>query len=72
MPAIAQHYDIPDHSWTAQDQEILRQVLVDVPRTVPDVPLFRNDNIRKRLLESSQLFLQPAEELVLCPTFLDC
>lgn len=47
--AIAQHYDIPDHSRTAQEQETLRQVLVDVPRTAPDVPLFRNDLIRQAL-----------------------
>lgn len=47
--AIAQFYDIPDHSRTAQEQETLRQVLVDVPRTAPDVPLFRNDNIRQAL-----------------------
>jgi len=32
-----------------QEQETLRQVLVDVPRTAPDVPLFRNDLIRQSL-----------------------
>lgn len=47
--AIAQHYDIDDHSRTMQEQETLRQVLVDVPRTAPDVPLFRNDMIRQSL-----------------------
>ena len=47
--AIAQHYDISDHSRTTQEQETLRQVLVDVPRTAPDVPLFRNDMIRQSL-----------------------
>jgi len=47
--AIAQHYDIDDHSRTMQEQETLRQVLVDVPRTAPDVPLFRNDLIRQSL-----------------------
>ena len=47
--AIAQHYDIDDNSRTLQEQETLRQVLVDVPRTAPDVPLFRNDRIRRIL-----------------------
>lgn len=45
----AQHFHDNDHVRTPQDQETLRQVLVDVPRTAPDVPLFRHDRI-KRLL----------------------
>jgi hypothetical protein len=45
----AQHYHDQDADRTPQDQETLRQVLVDVPRTAPDVPLFRHDRI-KRLL----------------------
>jgi hypothetical protein len=47
--AIAQHYDIDDNSRTNQEQETLRQVLVDVPRTAPDVPLFRNERVRRIL-----------------------
>ena len=47
--AIAQHYDIDEDSRTSQEQETLRQVLVDVPRTQPDVPLFRNDRIKRIL-----------------------
>ena len=48
--AVAQHYDIPDdNTRTAQEQETLRQVLVDVPRTAPEVPLFRNERIRRAL-----------------------
>eukprot|EP00527_Entomoneis_sp_CCMP2396_P006143 CAMPEP_0198143966 /NCGR_PEP_ID=MMETSP1443-20131203/12203_1 /TAXON_ID=186043 /ORGANISM="Entomoneis sp., Strain CCMP2396" /LENGTH=424 /DNA_ID=CAMNT_0043807279 /DNA_START=56 /DNA_END=1327 /DNA_ORIENTATION=+ len=47
--SIAQHYDIPDDTRTQQEQETLRQVLVDVPRTAPEVPLFRNDRIRRSL-----------------------
>jgi hypothetical protein len=47
--AIQQHYDIPDDTRTLQEQETLRQVLVDVPRTAPDVPLFRNDRIKRVL-----------------------
>jgi hypothetical protein len=47
--AIAQHYDIDDDSRTLQEQETLRQVLVDVPRTAPSVPLFRNERIKRIL-----------------------
>ena len=47
--AIHQHYDIDDDVRTVQEQETLRQVLVDVPRTAPEVGLFRNDRIRKAL-----------------------
>ncbi|KAL7527211.1 hypothetical protein ACHAXR_001850, partial [Thalassiosira sp. AJA248-18] len=47
--AIKQHYDIPDDSRTNCEQETLRQVLVDVPRTAPEVPLFHNDRVRRCL-----------------------
>jgi hypothetical protein len=48
--AIIQHYDIADQNTrTLQEQECLRQVLVDAPRTAPDIPLFRNDRIRRLL-----------------------
>ena len=47
--AMAQHYDIDDNSRTVQEQEVLRQVLVDVPRTAPEVPLFRDERIKKCL-----------------------
>lgn len=47
--AVAQHYDINDDSRTMQEQETLRQVIVDVPRTAPSVPLFKNERIRTRL-----------------------
>jgi len=47
IPSI--HYDIDDHSQTMQEQETLRQVLVDVPRTAPNVPLFRNNLINQSL-----------------------
>mmetsp|Transcript_11543 Transcript_11543/g.20447 ORF Transcript_11543/g.20447 Transcript_11543/m.20447 type:complete len:526 (+) Transcript_11543:225-1802(+) len=47
--AIKQHYDIPDDSRTNSEQETLRQVLVDVPRTMPEVPLFHNDRVRRCL-----------------------
>lgn len=47
--AMAQHYDIDDNSRTLQEQETLRQVLVDVPRTAPEIPLFRNERIKRTL-----------------------
>jgi hypothetical protein len=47
--AISQHYDIDDNSRTLQEQETLRQVLVDVPRTAPEIPLFRNERIKRAL-----------------------
>lgn len=47
--AIGQHYYIDDNSRTIQEQEVLRQVLVDVPRTAPDVQLFRDERIKKLL-----------------------
>lgn len=47
--AIAQHYDIDDDSRTLQEQETLRQVLVDVPRTAPSVLLFRNERVKRIL-----------------------
>lgn len=47
--AMAQHYNIDDNSRTLQEQETLRQVLVDVPRTAPEIPLFRHDRIKRVL-----------------------
>lgn len=47
--AMKQHYDIPDDSRTNSEQETLRQVLVDVPRTMPEVALFHNDRVRRCL-----------------------
>lgn len=45
----AQHYHANDDSRTAQEQETLRQVLVDVPRTAPEIPLFRHDRVKRML-----------------------
>jgi hypothetical protein len=49
LDAMAQHYDIDDNTRTNSEQDTLRQVLVDVPRTAPDTPLFHNDRIRTAL-----------------------
>mmetsp|Transcript_33123 Transcript_33123/g.48366 ORF Transcript_33123/g.48366 Transcript_33123/m.48366 type:complete len:448 (+) Transcript_33123:258-1601(+) len=47
--AIAQHYDIDDNARTDAEQVTLRQVLVDVPRTAPTIPVFRNERVRRSL-----------------------
>jgi TBC1 domain family member 2 len=48
--AMAQHYSIPDDRHRSlQEQETLRQVLVDVPRTQPTIALFRHEAIRRML-----------------------
>jgi len=47
--AIAQHYESDDDARTLQEQETLRQVLVDVPRTQPSIALFRNERIKRAL-----------------------
>ena len=43
------YYSVDDNARTLQEQEMLRQVLVDVPRTAPTVPLFRHERIRRSL-----------------------
>ena len=47
--ARRQYYDIDDDTRSHQEQETLRQVLVDVPRTAPEVPLFRHEKVRRIL-----------------------
>jgi len=47
--AIGQHYHIDDTMRSIQEQETLRQVLVDVPRTAPTEGLFRDDRVRRCL-----------------------
>ena len=48
--ARAQHWtNVDDDSRTLQEQETLRQVLVDVPRTAPNVPLFRHEKVKRSL-----------------------
>lgn len=64
--AIAQHYDIDDDTRTMQEQETLRQVLVDVPRTAPDVKLFRHVKVRRALARLLYIWAQrhPASSYV--------
>lgn len=44
--AVPQYFDVPDAARSHQEQNILRQILVDVPRTCPDVPFFHQDKVR--------------------------
>lgn len=43
--AVPQYFDVPDAARSHQEQNILRQILVDVPRTCPDVPFFHQDKV---------------------------
>eukprot|EP00501_MAST-03F_sp_TOSAG23-6_P000075 GSMAST32.ASY1.ANO1.77.1 assembled CDS len=47
---VRKYYKTPGERRTKHEQQILRQILVDVPRTRPNVPLFHQPIIR-RLLE---------------------
>lgn len=43
--AVPQYFDVPDAARSLQEQNILRQILVDVPRTCPDVPFFHQEKV---------------------------
>jgi hypothetical protein len=45
--AVPQYFNIEESDRTQQEGEILRQILVDVPRTSPDVPLFHQDQVQR-------------------------
>ncbi|CAM9421519.1 unnamed protein product [Phaeothamnion confervicola] len=45
--SVPQYFDIPDGNRTSQEQDILRQILVDVPRTNPEVPFFHQDVVQR-------------------------
>jgi hypothetical protein len=47
--SMQQMYGVPSSTRTAQEQAILRQILVDVPRTSPSVPLFHADEIQRSM-----------------------
>lgn len=44
--AVPQYFEVPDAARSHQEQNILRQILVDVPRTCPDVPFFHQDKVK--------------------------
>ncbi|CAM9433266.1 unnamed protein product, partial [Hapterophycus canaliculatus] len=47
--AVPQYFDVPDAARSHQEQNILRQILVDVPRTCPDVPFFHQDKVQRAM-----------------------
>ncbi|KAL2507238.1 Ypt/Rab-GAP domain of gyp1p superfamily protein [Forsythia ovata] len=46
---VAQYYDIPDLGRTDEEINMLRQIAVDCPRTVPDITFFQQAEIQKSL-----------------------
>ncbi|KAK4425032.1 TBC1 domain family member 22B [Sesamum alatum] len=49
LDCVAQHYDIPDTERTDEEINMLRQIAVDCPRTVPDVSFFQQVEVQKSL-----------------------
>ncbi|CAN0554325.1 unnamed protein product, partial [Ectocarpus sp. 12 AP-2014] len=47
--AVPHYFDVPDAARSLQEQNILRQILVDVPRTCPDVPFFHQDKVQRAM-----------------------
>lgn len=48
--AVTQYFDLDDEEYrTIGEQKMLRQILVDVPRTSPDVPLFHQASVQRCL-----------------------
>ena len=43
------YFDIPDCERMPEEQKVLHQILVDIPRTKPDIPLFFNPTIQRCL-----------------------
>ncbi|WJX45560.1 hypothetical protein P8452_32430 [Trifolium repens] len=49
LDCISQYYDIPDSERSDDEVNMLRQIAVDCPRTVPDVPFFQQEQVQKSL-----------------------
>ncbi|KAL7085885.1 hypothetical protein ACP275_14G305300 [Erythranthe tilingii] len=49
LDCVAQYYDIPDTDRTDEEINMLRQIAVDCPRTVPDITFFQQAEIQKSL-----------------------
>lgn len=49
LDCVAQYYDIPDIERTDEEINMLRQIGVDCPRTVPDVTFFQLEEVQKSL-----------------------
>ena len=41
------YFDIPDTDRTPEEQKVLHQILVDLPRTQPDIPLFFDPTVQR-------------------------
>ncbi|KAL5998002.1 hypothetical protein ACLOJK_008936 [Asimina triloba] len=49
VECISQCYDIPDNERSEDEMNMLRQISVDCPRTVPDVTFFQHTEVQKSL-----------------------
>ncbi|CAD5196343.1 GTPase-activating protein GYP1-like [Musa acuminata AAA Group] len=49
VDCVSQYYDIPDSERSDDEINMLRQIAVDCPRTVPDVTFFQHSQIQKSL-----------------------
>ncbi|KAG9444683.1 hypothetical protein H6P81_016023 [Aristolochia fimbriata] len=49
VDCVSQYYDIPDTERSDDEINMLRQIAVDCPRTVPDVTFFQQPEIQKSL-----------------------
>ncbi|CDP15469.1 unnamed protein product [Coffea canephora] len=49
LDCVAQYYDVQDTERTDEEINMLRQIAVDCPRTVPDVSFFQQPEVQKSL-----------------------
>lgn len=49
VDCVSQYYDIPDTERSDDEINMLRQIAVDCPRTVPDVTFFQQEEVQKSL-----------------------
>ncbi|XP_010258544.1 PREDICTED: TBC1 domain family member 22B-like isoform X2 [Nelumbo nucifera] len=49
LECVSQYYDIPDAERSDDEINMLRQIAVDCPRTVPDVTFFQQQEVQKSL-----------------------
>ncbi|XLT30466.1 hypothetical protein HN873_061758, partial [Arachis hypogaea] len=49
LDCVSQYYDIPETVRSDDEINMLRQIAVDCPRTVPDVPFFQQQQVQKSL-----------------------
>ncbi|KAL1361904.1 hypothetical protein HN51_010216 [Arachis hypogaea] len=49
LECISQYYDIPDTDRSDDEINMRRQIVVDCPRTVPDVPFYQQQQVQKSL-----------------------